>query len=82
MNARTRQYLFAVIFLGIGAYQLYKKDYLEAALYLLAGSAFLFNTLTTEPSLFSYKKILVIITWVLIIVTALVFLYVMQFKYF
>lgn len=82
MNARVRQYLFASIFMAVGVYQLYLKDYVEASLYFLAGLAFLFNTLTSEPRLFEYKRLLVIITWVLIVVTGLAFLYLMQFKYF
>ena len=81
MNSRTRQYLFAFIFLGVGIYQLYKQDYLEASLYFLAGVAFISNTLTLEPKLFSYKRVLIPITWTLIIMTAILFLYLMQFKY-
>lgn len=81
MNAVIRQYLFAVIFLAVGGYYLYRHDYLEASLYLLAGVAFVFNTLASEPKLFPYKKILAGITWGLIIITALLFLYILQFKF-
>jgi hypothetical protein len=81
MNSRTRQYFFALIFLGVGVYQIYIQDYLEASLYFLAGVAFIFNTLTLEPKFFSYKKILIPITWTLIIMTAILFLYLIQFKY-
>lgn len=82
MNATTRQYLFGSIFLAVGFYQIYKGDVLEASLYLLAGLSFVFNTLTSEPKLIAYKKTLAIITWILMIATGIVFLYVMQFKYF
>lgn len=81
MNPRTRQYLFGLIFLGVGLYQFVKKDTLEALLYLAAGAAFIFNTLATEPSLFNYKKILVIVTWGLMIAAGILFLYLLQFKY-
>lgn len=81
MNAATRQYLFGVIFLCVGGYYLYRRDYLEASLYLLAGLAFVFNTLSSEPKLLQYKKILAIVTWILIIVTGLLFLYILQFKF-
>lgn len=81
MNSRTRQYLFGLIFLGVGIFQLYRKDYLEALLYGLAGLSFIANTLTGEAKLASAKKALVVITWLLIISTALVFLWVLQFKY-
>jgi len=81
MKGFNRQYLYGLIFLGIGFYHVYIKDYYEAALLSLAGLAFIFNTLTTEPRLAVYKKPLVIITWGLIAVTVVVFLYVIQFKY-
>ena len=81
MNARTRQYLFGVIFLGVGIYYMAKQDWLEAMLYSIAGSAFIANTLALEPRLIQYKKTLAIITWVLIISTGLIFLYVLQFKF-
>lgn len=82
MNARTRQYLFALIFLGVGIYQLVIRDYAEFSLYFVAGLAFTFNALTNEPRLLSYKRALVVITWLLIIATGLLFLYLLQFKYF
>ena len=81
MSAQMRSYLFGLIFLAVGLFQGYKNDYLEASLYLLAGLSFIVNTLTSEPKLASVKKTLVIITWVLIITTGLVFLYVLQFKF-
>jgi hypothetical protein len=81
MNARQRQYLFGVIFLGFGIYQLVQKDPLEASLYMIAGAAFIFNTLASEPSLTNYKRVLVATTWVLIIAAGILFLYLLQFKF-
>lgn len=82
MNAQNRQYLFGLIFIGFGIYQLVIKDYLEFCLYAVAGLAFIFNALTFETKLFPYKKILVVVTWILIATTGLLFLYLLQFKYF
>jgi hypothetical protein len=81
MNARHRQYLFGVIFLGFGIYQLVLKDVLEASLYMVAGAAFIFNTVASEPGFSKYKKVLVAITWVLIVTAGLLFLYLLQFKF-
>ena len=81
MNARQRQYLFGTIFLGFGIYQLVLKDALEASLYMVAGAAFIFNTLASEPNLSKFKKVLVAITWVLIITAGILFLYLLQFKF-
>jgi hypothetical protein len=81
MNAKNRQYLFGLIFMAVGVYQFTIKDWLEFSLYTLAGLAFIVNSLTMEPRLLPYKKPLAIISWVLIISTGILFLYLLQFKY-
>jgi hypothetical protein len=81
MNARTRQYLFGVIFFGVGVYQLSVRDLLEFSLYGLAGASFVVNALTLEPKLEKVKKPLVIFSWILIGLTGILFLYLLQFKY-
>jgi hypothetical protein len=82
MSPRIRQYIFGSLFFAFGMYYMIKKDYVEGSLYCLAGLSFIFNTLVAEPSLLPYKKVLVIVTWGLIIITAILFLWVLQFKYF
>ncbi|MEX2232707.1 MAG: hypothetical protein WD824_11130 [Cyclobacteriaceae bacterium] len=81
MNAKTRQYMFGLIFLGVGIYQLTINDLLEFSLYGLAGLSFIVNSLTMEPRLIQYKKPLVIVSWILIVSTGILFLYLLQFKY-
>jgi hypothetical protein len=81
MIVRVRPYLVSFLFLLVGIYQVYRGDILEASLYLLASLAFACNSLATEPEVVSYKKIIVIITWSLIIITGILFLYLIQFKY-
>lgn len=82
MNSRIRQYLFGGIFVAIGVYYMIQPNFLEASLYILAGLSFISNTLINEPSLAAYRKVMVIVTWSLIIVTAILFLWVLQSKYF
>jgi hypothetical protein len=81
MNAQTRQYLFGLIFIAVGIFQLTQHDGLEAALYLTAGAAFIINTLALEPRLEAHKKILVLATWLLIVSAGVLFLYLLQFKF-
>jgi hypothetical protein len=81
MNAKTRQYLFGLIFLGVAIYQLTINDLLEFSLYGLAGAAFIVNSLTMEPRLAAMKKPMVILSWLLIGATGILFLYLLQFKY-
>jgi hypothetical protein len=81
MSSLSRQYLFGLLFIAFGVYQVYIKDFLEFYLYGLAGAAFIFNALTLEPKLVRYKKPLVIVTWILIGATGIFFLYILQFKF-
>jgi len=80
MSSLIRQYIFGAFFIIFGIYQATRKDYLEVALYMMAGAAFIFNSLSKEPRLANFKTALVVITWALIIVAAVLFLYVLQFK--
>jgi hypothetical protein len=82
MDATIRRYLFGVIFFGLGLYQLNIQDYVEASLYLVAGLAFIVNSLASEPRLAAHRKWLVIAAWALIIASAIIFLYVVQYKWF
>ncbi len=81
MNAQTRQYLFGAIFIGVGIYQFSIGDLLEFSLYAFAGASFVINALTMEPKMLAYKKPLVIVSWILIGATGILFLYLLQFKY-
>ncbi|MEO5977400.1 MAG: hypothetical protein ABIS36_02095 [Chryseolinea sp.] len=81
MSPQLRQYAFAAIFLFIGIYQLIKRDSLEAVLYIMAAVAFITNSMATEPRLITWKKPLVVVTWVLIVTVGVLFLYLLQFKY-
>lgn len=81
MNARARQYLFGLLFIGVGIYQYFLNEYLETVLYVLAGVSFIVNALTLEARFSTYKKPLVIISWILIGATGILFLYLLQFKY-
>ncbi len=81
MDTIKRQYLFAAIFLGMGIYQIIQKDVVEASLYLMAGVSFVLNSVSSLPSLARYKKPLVIVTWVFIFATAVMFLYALQKEY-
>lgn len=82
MNATQRQYLFGLIFFAVGIYYITRQTFIEAPLYLVGGLAFVANGLTLEPRLVKYKKTLSVISWVLIISTGLLLLYLVQFHWF
>ena len=81
MKSTSRQYLFGVIFIAVAIYQLVIEDFLEFALYALAGTSFIVNALAMEPRLVNHKKLLVVASWILIGATGILFLYLLQFKY-
>jgi len=82
MNATQRQYLFGIIFLAVGIYYITRQSWVEAPLYVVGGLAFIFNGLTIEPRLAKFKKPLTVISWILIIATGLLLLYLVQFHWF
>ncbi len=82
MNATQRQYLFGLIFFGVGVYYITRSSWLESSLYVVAGLAFIVNALTSEPRLIRYKKQLSILSWVLIIAAGLLLFYLAQFYWF
>lgn len=80
MKARSRQYLFGLLFIAVGVYYAVNGDYLELGLYSLAGSAFIVNALTMEERMSRFKKPLVVISWLLIAAAGIFLLYMLQFK--
>ena len=57
------------------------RDYQETALFCVAGLSFIVNAMTLQDRFAAYKKPLVIVSWILIIITGILFLYLLQFKY-
>ena len=80
MNNKSLTLAFAIGFFILGLYNLYRMDLQEVGLYFLAALAFTFNVLASEPKLLRFRKPFTIITWVLMVVTGLLFLYLLQFK--
>ena len=80
MSAGNRLYIFGIIFLAVGIYQLVRNDVQEFSLYALAATAFAVNGLSLESRLVRWKKALSIAGWLLIAATGLLFLYMLQFS--
>ena len=80
MKNFNTQYLFSGFFLLLGGYNMYEGKWLEASLYIVAALAFIFNSLASHQKFERHKKVLVIITWTLMISTGLLFFWFLQFK--
>jgi hypothetical protein len=81
LAGNKRLYLFAAALFVVAIYQVMQKDLLESSLYFCAALTFVVNGLTGEPKFAAQKKPLTIVSWLLIVVTAVLFLYLMQFKF-
>lgn len=81
MNSHKQFYLWGAALIAFGAYNLYQGDAFEFALYALAGVTFIINALPYQPALLPYRRILVIASWIFIFATAVLFLYMLQFKF-
>ena len=81
MKPNRRQFILGAIFIGVGIYNIVIHEYLESSLYIMAGLSFVLNQLTNEPGLAMYKKQLVIATWTFIIITSILFLFLLQYRY-
>jgi hypothetical protein len=80
MSSHKRFYLFGSALWVFAAYQAYLGDFVEMALYVLAGLAFGVNGLTSEPGLTRYKKPLTVLSWIFIFGTVIDFLYLIRYK--
>lgn len=81
MPGGRRLYIYASLLAVVGIYQVVQKDLLESSLYFCAGLTFALNGMTNEPKLAAWKKVLVVFSWIFIVATAVLFLYLMQFKF-
>lgn len=72
------QYLIGTLFTAFGLYQIYQNDIWEFALYTLAGAAFISIGLIKDQKLQRHQKVLSIISWILIITSGLLLLFMVQ----
>ena len=80
MASHRRLYLYGGALLLASAYPAFKGDFVEMALYVLAGLTFGVNGLTSEPALAPYRKVLMVLSWIFIFATVIDFFYLIQFK--
>ena len=73
-NSRV-QYLVGALLLAFSIYQILRREYWEFTLYLSAGLAFTIIGLISNDVFPSYRKILNVVSWVLIITAGFVLLF-------
>ena len=74
----SREYGFTLIFYALAVYQFLKPNYLEMALYLLAGTAFGLMGLVKDGKFQKHKNLVDIISWTLVIITVFYFLFMLR----
>jgi hypothetical protein len=70
-----KQYIPALLLIVFAFYQLTKPDYWEFTMYLMAGGSFLLMGLIQDGWMRQYKKVLDAVSWILIGLTVIMFLY-------
>jgi len=73
----STQYLIALASIGFSVFQLYRDDLREFALYFTLGLAFAVMGLAKEDQ-FKKHKWLPVLSWVLVIATGIIFLFVLR----
>lgn len=79
MKAGKIRYLVGAAMLCMAVYQALKPDIWECLLYATAGAAFITMALLTDNVFPGARKLLNVLSWVLIIAAVLIFLFVLQF---
>ncbi len=79
MDTEKRFFLFGAILVAMGSYQLYTGDVSESLLYFFAAGAFSTTGMSTRKDLNPpLKKILSILSWTFIIITGLIFFFMVR----
>lgn len=79
MNTEKRFFIFGALLVAMGSYQLFIGDVSEALLYYFAAGAFSTTGMSTKKDLNpSIKKIMSILSWTFIIITALIFFFMVR----
>lgn len=78
MRKISSQYIISFLILAFAVYQLSLPDYWEFSLYFSAGLAFLVMGMIKSKKFDKYDKILTVLSWVLIILSAFLLLFLVR----
>jgi len=72
------QYLVGGIMIAFSMYQVYLDDLWEFALYATGGAAFISVGLIKDNAFKNHKKLLSVVSWILILLTAFLFFFLVR----
>ena len=78
MKGSSIQYLVGGLMVAFSLYQIYIADFWEASLYISAGLAFIVMGLLKNEVFPGHKKILNVISWLLILLAVFLFLFLVR----
>lgn len=78
MKKISTQYIISLVILAFALYQLTLPDYWEFSLYFFAGLSFLVMGMIKSKNFDKYLKVLTILSWILIILTGFLFLFMVR----
>lgn len=78
MKSAKIQYLVGALMVSFSMYQVYRGELWEFSLYAVAGSAFITMGLIKEDRYPEYARLLHILSWILILVAAFLFFFLVR----
>lgn len=72
------QYIIGALFIGFAIYQIYRNEPWEFAMYSVAGAAFITIGLVKDNKFEQHKKLLNIISWILIITAGFLLMFLIR----
>lgn len=78
LGGLNTQFLVAIVFVALSIYKFQGDEHIQAILFLIMGLGFSTMGIINKGYLSSYTKVLNILSWLFVILAALLFLYAIQ----
>ena len=78
MGKLNTQFIVAIVFFALGIYKITGTEYIQAVLFIVMGLGFSSMAIINQGYLVRYSKIINALSWIFVVVAALLFLYAIQ----
>ncbi len=78
MGNINTQFIVSFVFLALGVYKLIGEEYIQAVLFIVMCLGFASMGIINQGYLPKYSKVIGVLSWVFVVVAALLFLYAIQ----
>ena len=78
MGKLNTQFIVSFVFLALGVYKITGEEYIQAVLFIVMSLGFASMAIINQGYLPRYSRVIGVLSWVFIIIAALLFLYAIQ----